>query len=114
MKNHNGKLLLFFSFVLIPSVQMLAQNNSYLGDESGDAGKSVGSLTLLENDGKHGDDNTKNHILMFHPWGTKSHMGQLKVLVKGLLESGNSVTGVFVRKTGIQHDDYVELIVEDG
>ena len=91
---------------------MLAGNGSSLGNETSDAGTG-GDLTLQEDDGKHDYNNVKNRILMFHPWGTRSHMGQLKVLVKGLLESGNAVTGVFVWKTGIEHENYVELLIED-
>ena len=56
----------------------------------------------------------KKHVLMFHPWGTQSHMGQFKPLIHGLLNSGNMVTAVFVRETKIIHDDYTEIIVEDG
>jgi hypothetical protein len=56
----------------------------------------------------------KKHILMFHPWGTQSHMGQFKPLIHGLLKSGNMVTAVFVRETKIIHEDYTEIIVEDG
>ena len=56
----------------------------------------------------------KKHVLMFHPWGTQSHMGQFKPLIQGLLSAGNMVTAVFVRETKIIHEDYTEIIVEDG
>ena len=111
MKNHSVQWLFIFYFVLFPSTEVLAGNSPSLGDESS-GGDTNGGHTLTESDGK--SNNTKNHILMFHPWGTRSHMEQLKVLVKGLLKSGNAVTGVFVWKTGIEHDDYVELLIEDG
>jgi hypothetical protein len=56
----------------------------------------------------------KKHVLMYHPWGTPSHMHQFKPLILGLLEAGNAVTAVFVRETKIIHPDYAEIIVEDG
>ena len=56
----------------------------------------------------------KKHILMFHPWGTPSHMNQFKPLIQGLLEAGNMVTALFVRETKITHENYKEIIVEDG
>ena len=59
-------------------------------------------------------DDPKKHILMFHPWGTPSHMNQFKPLIKGLLEAGNMVTALFVRETKIAHEDYKEIIVADG
>ena len=60
------------------------------------------------------NDHSKKHILMFHPWGTPSHMNQFKPLIRGLLESGNMVTAVFVRESKIIHEYYKEIIVEDG
>ena len=56
----------------------------------------------------------KNHILMFHPWGTPSHKQQLNGLLLGLLKSGNAVTGVFPWKTDIIHQHYTEIIIKDG
>ena len=56
----------------------------------------------------------QRHILMFHPWGTRSHMHQLTALLQGLLSSGNQVTAVFARKTEIMHQNYEEIIVADG
>ena len=60
------------------------------------------------------NDDLKKHILMFHPWGTPSHMNQFKPLIQGLLEAGNMVTALFVRETKIAHENYKEIIVEDG
>ena len=57
---------------------------------------------------------SKKHILMFHPWSAPSHLNQLKPLIQGLLDSGNIVTSVLVFKTKINHKDYTEIIVEDG
>ena len=56
----------------------------------------------------------KKHILMFHPWGTRSHKYQLNALLLGLLKSGNAVTGVFAWKTDIVHQQYTEIVVKDG
>ena len=56
----------------------------------------------------------QRHILMFHPWGTRSHMHQLTALLQGLLSSGHQVTAVFARKTEIMHQNYEEIIVADG
>ena len=61
----------------------------------------------------HDAVHTKKHILMFHPWGTRSHMNQFTPLILGLLNAGNSITAVFTRETNILHDDYTEIIVED-
>ena len=60
------------------------------------------------------NDDPKKHILMFHPWGTPSHMNQFKPLIQGLLEAGNMVTALFVHETKITHENYKEIIVEDG
>ena len=60
------------------------------------------------------DPPKKKHVLMYHPWGTPSHMHQFKPLIQGLLEAGNIVTAVFVRETKITHPDYTEIIVDDG
>ena len=60
------------------------------------------------------NDDPKKHILMFHPWGTPSHMNQFKPLIQGLLEAGNMVTALFVHETKITNENYKEIIVEDG
>ena len=53
-------------------------------------------------------------ILMFHPWGRKSHRGQQNALLLGLLNEGHAVTGVFPEKSNIIHDGYTEIVVETG
>ena len=75
-----------------------------------------GSLATIESKESETKDSIriKKHILMFHPWGTRSHMNQFKPLIIGLLKAGNSITAVFTRETNIVHDDYTEIIVEDG
>ena len=73
----------------------------------------ISKLDVVENTVIIKSDLLKKHILMFHPWGTPSHMNQLKPLVLGLLEAGNAVTAVFTRKTEINHNDYTEIIVQD-
>ena len=70
----------------------------------------LGQPNLEKTDKSH----VKKHILMFHPWGTPSHLLQFKPLIHGLLDAGNAVTAVFVTKTKINHQDYTEIIVEDG
>ena len=74
-------------------------------------------VTTLENVGDNDSANkvnhAKKHIVMFHPWGTRSHMNQFGPLITGLLEDGNSITSVFTISTNIVHDDYTEIIVED-
>ena len=70
--------------------------------------------TNTDQKGILGNDDPKKHILMFHPWGTPSHMNQFKPLIKGLLEAGNMVTALFVRETKITHGNFKEIIVEDG
>ena len=51
------------------------------------------------------------HILMYHPWGTKSHRGQQNPVILALLEKGHTVTGIFSEKGDIIHERYNELIV---
>ena len=75
-------------------------------------------VQTLENAGDNDSANkvnahAKKHIVMFHPWGTPSHMNQFGPLITGLLEDGNSITSVFTRSANILHDDYTEIIVED-
>ena len=59
------------------------------------------------------DQGSGKHILMFHPWGTKSHRGQLNALLEGLLNNGHKVTGVFPNKSNIIREGYTEIVVED-
>merc|ERR1719320_1751698 len=55
-----------------------------------------------------------SHILMFHPWNTKSHRIQQNALLEGFLARGHRVTGVFPQSSSIKHDRYTEIVVEDG
>eukprot|EP00092_Neocalanus_flemingeri_P026671 GFUD01028916.1.p1 GENE.GFUD01028916.1~~GFUD01028916.1.p1 ORF type:complete len:551 (-),score=119.39 GFUD01028916.1:114-1766(-) len=55
----------------------------------------------------------QKHILIFHPWSTRSHMMQQTALLKGLLAKGHLVTGVFPFATNIEDDGYTEFVVED-
>ena len=54
----------------------------------------------------------KSHILMYHPWGTKSHRGQQNALLIGLLSKGHIVTGVFSDESDVRHENYTEIIVK--
>ena len=56
--------------------------------------------------------NRMSHILMYHPWGTKSHRGQQNALINGLLERGHTITGVFSDESDLNHENYTEIIVE--
>ena len=60
------------------------------------------------------DETRPSHILMFHPWNTKSHRIQQSALLEGLLAKGHRVTGVFPQSSSIRHDRYTEIVVEDG
>ena len=82
--------------------------------------ESSGANSVESNLGKHettavinNNDDIKQHILMFHPWGTPSHKQQLKPLILGLLEAGNEVTAALFFKTEITHQHYTEIVVED-
>ena len=55
-----------------------------------------------------------SHILMFHPWNTKSHRIQQNALLEAFLARGHRVTGVFPQSSSIKHDRYTEIVVEDG
>ena len=59
-------------------------------------------------------DENKKHILMYHPWGTKSHRVQQHALLVGLLNAGHTVTGVFPENSNIIHDGYTEIVVDSG
>ena len=55
-----------------------------------------------------------SHILMFHPWNTKSHRIQQNALLSGFLARGHRVTGVFHQGSDIRSERYTEIVVEDG
>ena len=46
------------------------------------------------------------HILMYHPWSTRSNMMQQKALLRGILSKGYHVTGVFPHATNIEDVRY--------
>ena len=54
----------------------------------------------------------KKHVLMYHPWGTKSHRGQQNALIYGLLSKGHSVTGIFPEKSNLIHENYTEIVID--
>ena len=54
------------------------------------------------------------HILMFHPWNTKSHRILQNALLGGFLARGYTVTGVFPQGSKIKNEKYTEIVVEDG
>ena len=69
------------------------------------------STTIKINDANILSEN-KKHILMFHPWGTKSHRGQQNILLLGLLKQGHSITGVFTEQSDIVHERYTEIVIQ--
>ena len=74
-------------------------------------------IQVSKNDNNKLTDGTFNpdrisHILMYHPWGTKSHRGQQNALINGLLERGHTITGVFSDESDLNHENYTEIIVE--
>ena len=103
-------------FILIIIFLALSQNHcekifSTKNDDQNEYGLDEQYTKQLINNGRN---TIQRHILMFHPWGTRSHMHQLTALLLGLLSSGNLVTAVFARKTEIMHQNYEEIIVADG
>ena len=78
----------------------------------------IGSAIAEEQSAKTSEENLivkdadKKHILMYHPWGTKSHKGHQYALLHGLLDTGHTVTGVFPEASNIVHDGYTEIVVE--
>ena len=55
--------------------------------------------------------NRRSHILMYHPWGTRSLRGQQNALLFGLLDKGHTITGVFSEKSNLKHENYTEIII---
>ena len=53
------------------------------------------------------------HVLMYHPWSTRSHRQQNNALLEGLLARGHRVTGVVPQSTHFNNINYTEIIVED-
>ena len=109
------RLLIFYIFIL-NYVCALEKDNLKRSDEIGKsvANSDIAASKLNLVDDEKPADCPKKHILMFHPWGTPSHMHQFKPLILGLLDAGNTVTSVFVRKAQITHRHYTEIIVRDG
>ena len=54
------------------------------------------------------------HILMFHPWNTRSHRIQQNALLEALLARGHRVIGVFGQASDITSDNYTEIVVSNG
>ena len=55
-----------------------------------------------------------SHILMYHPWSTRSHRQQNNALLEGLLAKGHTVTGVLPQGTHVTSLNYTEIVVEDS
>ena len=54
------------------------------------------------------------HILMFHPWNTRSHRIQQNALLEALLARGHRVIGVFGQASDIASSNYTEIVVSNG
>jgi len=53
------------------------------------------------------------HVLLYHPWNTKSHRMTQNAILQGLLARGHQVTGVFPQHSDIRNENYTEIVVED-
>ena len=79
--------------------------------------KTEGTFTVQKEEGVKGIDKANEsgrnlHILMYHPWGTKSHRGQQRALILGLLQNGHKILGVFADKSDLKHENYTEVVVD--
>ena len=92
-------------FLLSCSLLAAYQTNNH---EASEPSKDDGSVSRERNS----NSNEKSHILMYHPWGTKSHRGQQNALINGLLDRGHTITGVFADESSLNHENYTEIIIE--
>ena len=79
--------------------------------------KTEGTFTVQKEEGVKGIDKANEsgrnlHILMYHPWGTKSHRGQQRALILGLLQNGHKILGVFADESDLKHENYTEVVVD--
>ena len=103
MKKNTSSLLLLL-ILIFPGCQ-----NEVVRAETNQAAK---GNEFIEIDKQTKLNKEKSHILMYHPWGTKSHRGQQNALIVGLLDKGHTVTGIFSEKSDLNHDNYDEIVVE--
>ena len=52
-----------------------------------------------------------HHILVFHGFGTKSHLLLLAPLMEELLHRGNNVTSIVFSTVGIKHENFTEIVL---
>ena len=52
-----------------------------------------------------------HHILVFHGFGTKSHLLLLAPLMEELLNRGNNVTTIVFSSVGIKHKNFTEIVL---
>ena len=62
----------------------------------------------------HPNGTSKGNILIFHHFGTGSHVIALSALAEGLSEHGYNVTTVLWKKAGNNATNYHQLVVTDG
>ena len=76
-------------------------------------GTSIGQVEEGVKDIDKANESSRNlHILMYHPWGTKSHRGQQRALILGLLQNGHKILGVFADESDLKHENYTEVVVD--
>ena len=76
-------------------------------------GTSIGQIEEGVKDIDKANERGRNlHILMYHPWGTKSHRGQQRALILGLLHNGHKILGVFADESDLKHENYTEVVVD--
>ena len=51
------------------------------------------------------------HVLVYHTWGTKSHILQIAPIVEELLARGHEVTTCFYHPLKLNHENHTEIIV---
>ena len=52
-----------------------------------------------------------HHVLFVHNFGTKSHLILMKPLAEELLKRGHKVSSIFFKPTGLQHENYTEMVI---
>ena len=54
------------------------------------------------------------HVLVYHTWGTKSHILQIAPIVEELLARGHEVTTCFFHPLKLNHENHTEIIVPNA
>ena len=91
---------------------LLSLDNAFGSKHTGN--NTASTITVSEKSKPNDIIENSKHILLYHPWTTRSHMMQQTSLLRGLLEKGYHVTAVFPYPTGIDNPRYEEILVEDA